>query len=164
MAQDSRIIYPPASEGGGGVAAIGYVVGDRRVKVTGTTNIPSFGGLPFSNVLAPGSLHWAPSATINPLTSASEMEFAFSEAVNLQYFDFQIGLTHQWGTWTVAIKHGTTYTDMGSTQTLGGAQNSGFEIDAALQANAEGIRFIGFGGLVSGSPFVENARFPATEV
>lgn len=165
MAQDSRIIYPPASEGGGGgVAAIGYVVGDRRVKVTGTTNIPSFGAYVFTNILGPGSLQWAPLATINPLTSASEMEFAFSEPINLQYFDFQIGLAHQWGEWTVAIKHGAIYTDMASTQTLGGSQNSGFSIDAALQANAEGIRFIGFGGLISGSPFVLNARFPSTEV
>ena len=149
---------------GSGVVAIGYVVGDRRVKITGTTNIPSSGGLVFTNILGPGSLQWAPNATINPLTSASEMEFAFSEPVNLQYFDWQIGLTHQWGEWTVSIKHGTTYTDMASTQTLGGTQNSGFEIDEALQANAEGIRFVGFGGLISGSPFVLNARLPATEV
>lgn len=92
------------------------------------------------------------------------MEFLFAEAVNLQYFDFQIGLTHQWGVWTVAIKHGTTYTDMANPQTLGGAQNSGFAIDAALQANAVGIRFTGFGGLVSGSPFVENARFLVSEI
>ena len=155
---------PERSGGGGGVVGRNYAVGDRRGKVTGSTNIPSFGGLPFSNILAPGSLHWAPNATINPLTSASEMEFLFAEAVNLQYFDWQIGLTHQWGEWTVAIKHGAVYTDMATTQTLGGAQNSGFEIDAALQANAEGIRFIGFGGLVSGSPFVLNARFPSTEV
>ena len=155
---------PERSGGGGGVVGRNYAVGDRRLKVTGTTNIPSFGGLPFSNILAPGSLHWAPNATISPLTSASEMEFLFAEAVNLQYFDWQIGLAHQWGEWTVAIKHGTTYTGMGSTQTLGGAQNSGFEIDAALQAGAVGILFTGFGGLISGSPFVENARFLVSEI
>ena len=151
--------------GGSGVVGTGYAVGDRRIKVTGavTSNFGNFGGLPFSNILGAGSLHWAPAATINPLTSAYIMEFSFSESVNLQYFDWQIGLTHQWGIWTVAIKRGSTHTDMAASVVLGGSQNTGFAIDAALQAGADGIRFTGLAGLVSGSPFVENARFLVTE-
>ena len=152
--------------GGGGTVAVGYAVGDRTLKVptsTRTANFGDFGALVFANILEETPKHWAPNATINPVTSAYIMEFIFAEAVDLQAWHWELGSAGSWGTWVLAVFRNGAYEDMDATITLGSAISTIITIDADKQSGVSQVRLTGSSGIVSGAPFVENIRFLAVE-
>ena len=156
----------PASQIGGGTVAVGYAVGDRTVKVptsTRTANFGAFGALTFDDILQETPSHWAPNATINPLTSAYIMECIFTEAVDLQAFHWELGSPGAWGTWDLAVFRNGAYEDMSATITLGSAISTIITIDSNKQSGVSKVRLTGSSGTVSGAPFVENIRFLAAE-